>query len=499
MKRFISRNIAPLCLLLSVTVLFAAFLIVRLHANAGTYVLVRRSGDAAQLNDLSIRLVMGDERHEQHITINGGALTHRFCAVPPYADTAVKTYMLDQDFTEDPNADVQVEVKTFTEVATDDQITLRDVMTRHADRARLSVVVHAESTMSVYRRVIVPTDLYVQDDAHPFESTLKRFRSRYRYIKPDGETGWNETGGYYQEPPEEELREENTSAYDVSDFRVPEALQAANVMLNNYATDSAGRLYFTPGVQPYMRGEWAVYRVEKWTKNENPIELASRDGYDYYVPTAAIPLGEVTKLASFPAQDTATLRLDIVEDRVCLLSIEGGMLTFRAYAMDGAQIAQTPLFAYDPDTTYITGLHSNRDGDSSMLCYALYTRDSTGYSTFNSLACVELTSSAAVLRSRIKPDFDAIDYAFFGGRWALLRMESAGRDGKQDSLYSPLRYTLELLDPDGASLYAGEIVTDAYEDQLQYYGRTVENTSGRELHFSPGRMLRFADDPISGR
>jgi hypothetical protein len=77
-----------------------------------------------------------------------------------------------------------------------------------------------------------------------------------------------------------------------------------------------------------------VYRVEEWTKNENYTELASRDGYDYYVPAAAIPLGKVTKLASFPVQNTTMLRLDIVEDRVCLLSIEGGMLTFRAYATD---------------------------------------------------------------------------------------------------------------------------------------------------------------------
>ncbi len=482
MKRFISRHIMPLCLLLSVTVLLAAFLCVRLRANEGTYALVRRSGDATQLNDLRIRLVMSDERHEQHITIDGGALTHRFSAVPSYANTSVKTYMLDQDFTEDPQADVRVDVTTFLDSRDERQETLQDVMTRHADRARLSMEL-TKWGPGKYQTVHILTDLYVQDDAHPFVSTYERYRHRYA----PGEEG-------------EKIREDE-GAYDELSFEMPENRYQADSGLayDLIATDTRGYVYFMPAVLPGMQGECAVYRVKEWSKYNYSTQPAYRDGYEYILPYAATERGKVSQIASFPAQDTTTLRLDIVDDRVCLLSIEGGMLTFRAYSMDGGLIAQTPLFAYDPDTTYMTGLRSNRDGDSSMLCYALYTRDSTGYSTLNSLACVELTASSAVLRSRIKPDFDAIGNAFFGGRWVLLRMESAGQDGKLDSLYSPLRYTLELLDADGKSLYAGEIVTDAYEDQLQYYGRTIENMSGVALHLSPARTLHFADDPISGR
>ena len=481
MKAFIRRHIAPLCLLLSVAVLFAAFLIVRLRADAGTYVLVRRSGDAAVLDDLTIRLVLGDTRHEQHIAIDGGALTHRFSAVPPYADVADITYMPSQDFTEDPNADVHTEVSTFLDSRYERQETLQDVMTRHADRARLSMEL-TKWGPGKSQTVHILTDLYVQDDAHPFVSTYERFRYRYP----------GEAGG--------EIRED-AGAYDELRFEMPDTryLIDGGRAYGLVATDTQGRVYFTPAVLPGMQGECAVYRVEEWSKYGYSTQPAYRDGYEYYIPYAATERGKVSKLASFPEADTTMLRLDIVDDRVCLLSIEGGMFTFRAYSIDGTQIAQTPLFALDPNTSYLTGLHSNRDGGSSMLCYALYTRDEAGYSVLHSLACVELTSSSAVLRSRIKPDFEFIDNAFFGGRWVLLRMESAGRDGKQDSLYSPLRYTLELLDADGKSLYAGEIVTDAYEDQLQYYGRTVENTSGGTLHFSPGRMLRFADDPISGR
>ena len=482
MKAFIRRHIAPLCLLLSVMVLFAAFLGVRLRADAGTYALVQKSGDAAQLNDLAIRLVLEDPQHEQHITIGGGVLTHRFSALPPYADTTVTTYMLDQDFTEDPDANVRADVTTFLDSRDERQETLRDVMTRRADRARLSMEL-TKTGPGKSQTVHILTDLYVQDDAHPFVSTYERFRYRY---SP------GEAGG--------EIRED-AGAYDELRFEMPDTRYQIDGgrAYGLVATDTQGRAYFTPAVLPGMRGECAVYRVEEWSKYNYSTQPAYRDGYEYHLPYAATERGKVSKLASFPAQDTTMLRLDIVEDRVSLLSIEGGMFTFRAYSIDGGLIAQTPLFALDPDTSYLTVLHSNRDGDASMLCYALYTRDEAGYSTLNSLACVELTASSAVLRSRIRPEFDFIDNAFFGGRWALLRIESAGRDGRQDSLYSPLRYTLELLDADGKSLYAGEIVTDAPEDQLQYYGRTVENTSGGALRFSPGRMLRLADDPISGR
>lgn len=481
MKAFIRRHIAPLCLLLSITVLLAAFLGVRLSADAGTYALVHRSGDAAALSELSIRMVLGDDRHEQYITLNGGTLTHRFSAVPSYANTPVTVYMPSQDFTEDPDADVRAEVSTFLNSQYERQETLRDVMTRHADRARLSMELNKPGT-GRSQTVRILTGLYVQDDAHPFVSTFERFRYRYAPGEAGGES------------------REDVGAYDELSFEMPDTRYQIDGgrAYDLIATDAQGRVYFTPAVLPGMQGESAVYRVEEWSKYDYSTQPAYRDGYEYSLPYAAAERGKAAKIASFPVQDTRMLRLDIAEDRVCLLSIEGGTLTFRAYTIDGTPIAQTPLFALDPDTSYSTGLHSNRDGDSAMLCYALYTRDETGYSILHTLACVELTSSSATLRSRIKPDFDFIDNAFFGGRWALLRIE-AGRDGKQDSLYSPLRYTLELLDADGGSLYAGEIVTDAPEDQLQYYGRTVENTTGGTLRFSPGRMLRFADDPISGR
>jgi hypothetical protein len=482
MKAFIRRHIAPLCLLLSVTVLLAAFFGVRLSADAGTYALVHRSGDAAQLHDLRIRLVLSDDQHEQHITIDGGALTHRFSAVPSYANTADITYMPSQDFTEDPEADVRAEVSTFLDSRYERQETLRDVMTRHADRARLSMEL-TKSGPGKSQAVHILTDLYVQDDAHPFVSTFERFRYRYAPVEAGGES------------------REDVGAYDERRFEMPDTRYQVDGgrAYDLIGTDAQGRVYFTPAVLPGMQGECAVYRVEEWSKYGYSTQPAYRDGYEYSIPYAATERGKVAKIASFPVQDTTMLRLDIAEDRVCLLSIEGGMLTFRAYTIDGALIAQTPLFALDPDTSYSTGLRTNRDGDSAMLCYALYTRDETGYSKLHSLACVELASSSAALRSRIKPDFDFIDNAFFNGRWALLRIEGAGQDGRQDSLYSPLRYTLELLDADGDSLYDGEIVSDAPEDQLQYYGRTVENTTGGALRFSPGRMLRFADDPISGR
>jgi hypothetical protein len=59
MKAYFSRHIAPLCLLLCIAVLLFAFLGVRLSADAGTYALVHKSGDAAQLDDLTIRMVLG--------------------------------------------------------------------------------------------------------------------------------------------------------------------------------------------------------------------------------------------------------------------------------------------------------------------------------------------------------------------------------------------------------------------------------------------------------
>ncbi len=93
---------------------------------------------------------------------------------------------------------MRVEVKTFTE-DTADTISLRDVMTRYADRARLSVLFHAESAVGSYRRARVLTDLYVQDDAHSFVSTLERYRNRYRILsrteKRDGTRPAAITGG----------------------------------------------------------------------------------------------------------------------------------------------------------------------------------------------------------------------------------------------------------------------------------------------------------------
>ena len=482
MKALIRRHIMPLCLLLCSTVLLGAFLFVRLRADAGNYALVQKFGDVAQLNDLRIQLVLGDGRHEQYITLDGSTLTHRFSAVPPYADTSASTYYASQDWTEDPNADVRTKVNTVTDESAQDHSTLRDVMTRQADRARLSMELSKSITGSA-QAVHVLTDLYVQDDAHPFISTFERFR--YRYPGDAGGDIREDVGPYEElsfEMPDARLQNGSGRAYDL------------------IATDTRGRVYFTPAVLPAMRGECAVYRVQEWSKYGYSVEPARRDGYEYNLPYAATERGKISKLASFPAADTTTLRLDIVEDRICLLSIEGGMLTLRAFTMDGTLIAQTPLFSIDPNIPYSTGLSSNADGDSSMLCYALYTLGETGmYSKLCFLSCVELTSSSAVLRSHIKPQSDLIDHAFFGGRWALLRIENAGSDGRQDSLYTPLRYTLELLDANGNSLYAGEIVTNAPEDYLQYYGRTVENSTNEALRFAPVRTLRFAQDPIAGR
>jgi hypothetical protein len=104
--------------------------------------------------------------------------------------------------------------------------------------------------------------------------------------------------------------------------------------------------------------------------------------------------------------------------------------------------------------SYSTGLRSNRDGDSSMLCYTLQVHSELAEAEPQDLVCVELTSSSAALRSRIRPDFDFIDNAFFGGRWALLRSDRM-TGSSPNSMYTPQRFTLELLDVNGNSLYAG--------------------------------------------
>lgn len=492
MKAFLYRHIAPVCLLLCAVVLLSAFIGVRSRAGAGEYRLMDISGDVTRLNDIAIRLLLEDGAHTQSLYLDGGVLTHRFSPAPAYAGWVETYYSLHQEFVEDKDADVRVDVSSERQPEFG-QDTVRDIMTRAADRARVSAELTAFLTRAGSykpRTVRVVTDLTVQDDAHPFVFTYDRLRYQYPATPP---SEWDSDGS---------KEREDVSPYSEigSETLDPRYLAVSGRAQQLYDADSAGRVYFTPEVLSNHTGGSAIYRVEEWSGDSYSMEPATRDGYEYYLPYYETPRGGVTEFASFPVRNMRMLRLDIAEDKICLLFIVDGMLTLRAYTPDGRLIAETPLYALDPDTIWQTNFTHNHDGGSAMLCYALWPEiPADPENPMQTLVCVELNDGRAALRSRIDRPLDTVGVAFAFDRWVLLRTGRAASDGLQDSLYGPLRYYLTLLDTAGNSLYEGEIVTDAAQDHLQYYGKTIHNSIGLAESFSPVRSLRFADDAISRR
>lgn len=481
MKRFFKRFAAPVCALACVLVLAGAWTGVRLSADAGTYRLDTVEGDPAYLDGVSISMRLSDAVHTQHITLNGGILSHSYEYQSPFAAPSGALVSTSQTFVEHENADAQVTAGTSLEDSGSGYENWVTRMTRAVDTVRESVSLHRTGD-SKLRWVQVPTDVTVSDGSHPFIFDLERYTTVYtNQISADGDRLPDETS---ETPYSYTSTEVKNSAY---------ADEAGN-NLPLYDTAPDGTIYFTPALRPYHGGSSGIYRVDEWGDSIDYLQVSDTlEGHPVYFDYNAQPVGRVTQVAAFPVDGhrLRTIALNVVDDRLCLLLVVDGVMTLRVYSLDGALQSETALFDASPSSQVISTLYRNKDDGATLLCYSLQEYD---YDVDNDV----LTGKPAALfgvRLGDKPELMAVVFgrdavlrgAFINGHWVLGEAESMG--ALSNGYYVPNRFYISVLSPSGTTLYRGEVVTDALEDMLQYSVATGAEYAGGSIN----RWLYFDD------
>ena len=362
-------------------------------------------------------------------------------------------------------------------------------MTRTADKARVSVSLerHGIGTTNpqVYLTQVV-TDVTVSDDSSPFVFKLESTREVYK-----GQTsgqGDPLPDASYDEPFSYITAEVNNAEYDMG--------EGSNRVLWAEAED--GTVYFTPGLLPYHGGTSAIYRVDEWGSTGYTEEPTTVDGHSCYSDSNARSIGSVARLASFPVDghQLRTVSLDVVDDHLCLLLVADGMLTLRVYGMDGAFQSEIPLFEVDPDQEFASTLFNNRSEGATMLCYDLQNASSDEFGNNrvliadegSTLLCVQLDEGAELVSVLTGHDTLA-RAAFIDGHWVLAETEHVDYS-YGDSSMIPERHYISVLDASGAVLYRGEIMTDQYEDEIQYF---VDSGTESPYDLFVGRQFTFSD------
>lgn len=468
MKKWMKRHAVPVCVLLCIAILISVFISIRVSADAGNYEIRDIEGNASFLDGVTASMVLQDSAHVQNLTLRNGEMEHEYEYTMPIP---IRSYhgismLCSQEFVEHEDADVQMTINTQMEESNDTLNLYTRLMRRTADKVRVSVRLEKDDDRNMVS-VQVITDVTVQDDSHPFVFNLMQEITEYKnQITPEGEPMESEPTSF----PFDGNGKEITDPRYQSDAEI----------LPLYTEDKYGRVYFTPSLLPYHGGQSAIYLVNEWggSFTQEPIQ---KDGYEYYPWYEEIPVGSITKIATFPVDghELRTVSLDVVDDRLCLLLVVDGMLTMRVYGLDGALQSETALFNYNIDYTTRPRLYTNKSGKSTMLCYRIvhliYDADADAYvwddalrdESDDILFCVELGKTVE-LRS-VLAGHEALDRAaYIDRRWVLFESAPGARD-EMHPAYTPIRYLLSVLDDRGETLYLGEIVTDINEDDVQYY------------------------------
>lgn len=475
MKKRIIQHAVPICILLCVAILAGSFIILNAHAGAGTYKINDIKGDADYLHGVAADIVVGDIAHDQYISLRSGELSHEYEYILPISTYRATRYSTSQNYVEHEDADVNVTTNTHLEDTSEEHDFYITEMRREADKVRLSIMLemidynHRRTDVKMAQ---VVTDVVIQDDSKSFVFNLMQEKEVYKnQTTPEGEPAEDVTSTL---PFDSNGIEVHSDDYDDPDYDKP-----------LYAQDTYGTMYFTPSLRPFHRGESAIYRVDEWVEefSQEPIE---KDGFEYFPWYSEIKLGSVTKVAEIPidGHEMRTVHLSVIDNRLCLLFIIDGTLTIQVYGMDGTLQSEMPLFDLDVNPKMHVTLYTNPSQDSTMLCYHLISAmkqkendeeagaDVTNDNQDNILICVELCDTVK-LRSKLVRS-PLIHAGYIEDRWVLVESipDMPMYNTPERPGYTPIINIISVLDDAGNTLYSGEIVTDAYEDTIQYYTAT---------------------------
>lgn len=468
MRVFLKKYSAAACALLCVLILAGAWTFARTAADAGTYRLDDVEGSRAYLNGIRVDMQLADAAHTQHIKLVDGALSHSYEYTIPFLTSPESSYSTYQSFVEAKNANVEVQTSTNLTESGENYELWTTRLTRTADTAQVSVAINSEECW-----IQVVTDITVSNTSHPFvfslesESTVDKGQTTAQ-----GEPLPDTTS---QTPFSYVYSEELNSGYEAeSGYNQPLFAEAAD-----------GTVYFTPALRPYHGGTSAIYCIDAWGSYEYSEESSMVDGYLCYSDDNAMAVGSVSVVASFPTEELYTVALNVVNDKLCLLLIADGMLTLRVYSLDGTMQYEIPLFLMDFGQGINSTLFSNESGGTTMLCY--YVQDGSVHSNLNEpkfqpvLFCIRLSENAELI-STINPKSMVTRATFIGDRWVLAETEYL------DVPFSLIfeRNFISVLDVSGATLYRGEVVTDAYQDEIQNY---ISFDTGRPEEYTVSRWL----------
>lgn len=463
MKAFFEKYAVMISAAVCVLALAGVWLGIRFSADAGTYELKDVSGDAAVLDDLIVGMELTDAAHTQHLTLDSGELAHTFDYQMPFMSDQYEGYDLDQCYVEHEDADVQVNIESKLESEDESYEAWVSHMTRQTDRVRVFVEL-GHYTSGHDKHIEVVTDVTVYDEDSPFVFNLASDKYVYKgQVSREGE------------PLPDEINETPYSdiGTDVlKDQYAWEDIDSSELV----AEDENETVYFTPALRPYHGGKSAIYRVDEWNEyGSYALEPSLLDGKHLYYNGLDVPSGQVTPVAVFPADNLKTLRLDVVDGRLCLLLVADGMMTLRVYEMDGTLAGELPIVKMSPQRNVSAVMAVNKSGGKPMLCYRIVdaaANDEAGNERGEGmLFCVEL-GDTAILRSMIKDRELLLGYAFADGKWVLLDTVRDMPRVEEQHGYFPDKYMLSVADERGGLLYQGEIVTDAMEDRRAWYEMT---------------------------
>jgi|GEM_PF-3830471 hypothetical protein len=471
MKALLKRYAAAACALICALTLAGAWTGVRLSAGSDVCRLDDIEGDAAYLDGVRIGMTVSDAAYTQHITLDSGALSRSFSYPSPLYKPGRLLYSGSQAFAESPDADVRETSVTTLESSGEDYELWLTRLTRTANEVRVSVAIDRHSAggsnfSSEWAQVV--TNVTVSGEGHPFSFNLERETTVY-------------TDQFSaQGAPLPDTTSETPFSYTETQIDPVSDIGYSATPL--YARAGDGTVYFTPSLMPYYGGTSAIYRVDEWSGEWGRTEAsATVDGHPCFPDGNAVPVGRVTELAAFPAGGLRILALDVADDKLCLLLAADDILTLRVYGLDGALQYETPLPEIDPEQELTSTLFSNESGDVTMLCY--YLQDGSVHSNLDQpqfqpmLLGIRLCETAELM-SMITARDTVMRAAFIDGHWVLAEVEHV--DYSIGESIIPERYYVSVLDAAGATLYRGEVITDAYEDEIQHYISTGTEHPGEE-------------------
>lgn len=489
MKKRIIQHAVPICILLCMAILAGSSIVLNAHAGAGTYRINDIEGDADYLDGIAADIVIGDSAHEQYVSLRNGKLSHEYEYTLPFPTSRATRYNSSQNYVEHEDADVNVTTNTNLEDTSENHDFYITEMRREADKVRLSIVLEMiddnHRGMNVKMAQVV-TDVVIQDDSKPFVFNLMQEKQVYRnQTTPEGEPAEDVTSLM---PFDSNGIEIHSDDYDDPDYDKP-----------LYAQNTDSTMYFTPNLRPFHQGESAIYRVDEWAEeySQEPVE---KDGYEYFPWYSETNLGSVTKVAAIPIDEheMRTVHLSVIDNRLCLLLIIDGTLTMRVYGMDGTLESEAPLFDLEVNPQMHVTLYTNPSQGSTVLCYHMINAlndeqsgtDVTNDNKSNILVCVELGDTIKLRSKLLKSPF-LLRAGYIDDYWVLVesKPDEPVYNTQDHPGYIPQLYMINILNDEGNTLYSGEIVTDAFEDNIQYYTATGEQWYMQNSSFTTQRWL----------